>query len=63
MPRPLEGRERIVAKLKPEDREKLGNRVIELGFAHKYKGVLLPNWTEFVEAIAKGDIILCKKLE
>lgn len=62
MPRPSEDRERIVANLKKEDRERLGKRLIEMGYAWNRGGKTYPNWTTFVEAIASGDIILSKKL-
>ena len=62
MPRPSENREPVTGKLKPKDRELLKQKVINAGYYRIYRGEKLPAWTEFMEAIAQGDIILHKKL-
>jgi len=62
MVRPKENRIPIVARLKPKDRENLGKRLIDLGFSYPRNDKLEPAWTEFMEAVATGDIILYKKI-
>lgn len=45
-------------RLKPEDKELLGDRLTALGYT--YAGT--PSWTAFMEAICRGEIILYKKI-
>jgi hypothetical protein len=61
--RPQEYRQEIKARLKPEDREKLKTLVIGMGYRYWRRESAEPAWTEFLEAIATGDIILYKKVE
>jgi hypothetical protein len=63
MTRPRENRQGIKAKLKPEDREKLKTLVIGMGYRYWRRESAEPAWTEFLEAITTGDIILYKKVE
>lgn len=63
MPRPPEGRKQITANPKEELRVKLGQKLIDMGYAHIREGVALPAWTEFLEAIANDEIILYKKVD
>lgn len=63
MPRPNEGRKRIVARLQPQDQELLAEIAIKLGYSRTYEGETLPTWGEFLEAIAHGDLILYKKVD
>lgn len=63
MPRPKEHREEIKARLKSETRKKLKKMVVDMGYSYWREGLPEPAWTEFLEAIASGDIILYKKLE
>jgi hypothetical protein len=63
MTRPRENRQGIKAKLKPEDREKLKALVIGMGYRYWRRESAEPAWTEFLEAITTGDIILYKKVE
>ena len=63
MTRPRENRQEIKARLKPEDREKLKTLVIGMGYRYWRRESAEPAWTEFLEAIATGDIILYKKVE
>jgi hypothetical protein len=60
--RPKENRIPIVARLKPEDRESIAQRLIDLGFSYPRNGTVEPAWTEFMEAVATGEIILYKKI-
>jgi hypothetical protein len=63
MTRPRENRQGIKARLKPEDREKLKTLVIGMGYRYWRRESAEPAWTEFLEAITTGDIILYKKVE
>jgi len=63
MTRPRENRQEIKARLKPEDREKLKTLVIGMGYRYWRRESAEPAWTEFLEAITTGDIILYKKVE
>ena len=58
MGRPKQNKVRLEFRLDPEDRERLGKRLVELGCT--YAGA--PSWTAFVEAICRGEIILYKKV-
>lgn len=62
MPRPKEDRIPIMARLKPEDRERLGKRIIELGFVYSRGGKDKPAWTAFLEAVSRDEILLYKKV-
>lgn len=62
MVRPKENRIPIVARLKPKDRENIAQRLIDLGFSYPRNGTTEPAWTKFMEAVATGEIILCKKI-
>jgi hypothetical protein len=61
--RPQEYRQEVKARLKPEDREKLKTLVIGMGYRYWRRESAEPAWTEFLEAITTGDIILYKKVE
>ena len=61
--RPQEHRQEIKARLKPEDREKLKTLVVGMGYLYWRRESAEPAWTEFLEAVATGDIILYKKVE
>ena len=63
MPRPSENRKIVSANPRVELREKLGQKIVEMGYVHIREGVALPAWTEFLEAIAEEKIILYKKIE
>lgn len=63
MPRPKENRVAILARLKPEDRERLGKRIIELGFCYSRDGETEPAWTAFLEAVSRDEILLYKKID
>ena len=60
--RPKENRIPIVARLTPEDRKSIAQRLIDLGFSYPRNGTVEPAWTEFMEAVATGEIILYKKI-
>lgn len=60
--RPKENRIPIVARLKPEDRKSIAQRLIDLGFSYPRNGTVEPAWTEFMEAVATSEIILYKKI-
>jgi len=62
MVRPHEHRQEIKARLKPEDREKLKALVVGMGYRYWRQESAEPAWTEFLEAVATGDIILYKKV-
>lgn len=62
MARHPEGKEQIMARLTPEHREKLGQMLIGMGYSYHRGESQLPSWTEFLEAIAEGEIILYKKV-
>ena len=62
MVRPHENRKEIKARLKPEDREKLKALVVGMGYRYWRQESAEPAWTEFLEAIATGDITLYKKV-
>jgi len=63
MTRPHEHRQEIKARLKSEDREKLKALVVGMGYRYWRRESAEPAWTEFLEAITTGDIILYKKIE
>ena len=63
MARPNENRQEIKARLKPEDRERLKAIVVSMGYRYWRQESAEPAWTEFLEAMATGDIILYKKVE
>lgn len=63
MVRPHEHRQEIKARLKPEDRERLKTLVVNMGYRYRRQESAEPAWTEFLEAITKGDIILYKKVK
>jgi len=58
MGRPKQNKVRLEFRLDPEDREKLAKMLVELGYI--YGGA--HGWTAFMDAIARGEIILYKKV-
>ena len=63
MSRPHEHKTEFKIRLKTEDKARLKTLVLRLGYTYKRGSGVEPAWVEFFEAIAKGDIILYKKVE
>lgn len=63
MTRHCENKTGLKIQLKLEDKAKLKSLIIKLGYTYKRGEGVEPAWGEFFEAIAKGDIILYKKVE
>lgn len=62
MGRKKENKEIIIARLKPEARDLLAQKLIDMGYVHNRDEVDLPAWSAFLEAIAAGNIVLYKKV-